>query len=59
MMASAQGLQITVINNGANSANVFCEVGATMNGTLNGSAAVAVGAVLIVFCAVPGAWVTK
>src|SRR5437879_4900402 len=62
-----QGMEITVVNNGAQSANVFAASagqggqggGDTMNGSANGSAAVAAGTVLLFFCFVNGAWVTK
>jgi hypothetical protein len=62
-----QGMEIIVVNNGAASANVFSASagqggqsgGDTMNGTANGSAAVAAATVLLFFCFVNGAWVSK
>jgi hypothetical protein len=57
--ASAVGLYITVVNNGANSINVFCPAGSTMNGTANGSSALAAGAVGIYYCVTGTAWVSK
>lgn len=57
--ANSVGMQITVINNGANSCNVFCDSGSTMNGTSNGSAACASGSVLICYCSSANKWVTK
>lgn len=57
--ASAPGLQIAVINNGANSANVFPPSGSTMNGTLNASSALSASAVGIYFCFSSTGWVSK
>lgn len=57
--ASAVGLQITVANNGANSANVFCPSGSTMNGTSNGSSALAAATVGIYFCIAALTWISK
>ena len=56
---STPGVQITVINNGANSINVFCPTGTTMNGTINASSALAVQTVGLYFCIAPGVWVSK
>ena len=52
-------LSITVINNGANSMNVFAPSGSTMNGTLNGSAAVTNTTPGIFYAYSPTAWVSK
>lgn len=57
--ASAVGLQITVANNGANSANVFCPSGSTMNGTSNGSSALAAASIGIYFCVAANTWISK
>lgn len=62
-----QGMEVTVVNNGAASANVFAASqaqagqtgGDTMNGTQNGSAAIAAASVLLFFCFLNGSWVTK
>jgi hypothetical protein len=52
-------VQISVINNGANSTNVFCPVGGTMNGTANGSSALAAASVGLYYCSGTNAWVSK
>lgn len=57
--SSNPGTQITVINNGANSINVFCPSGATMNGTSNGSSALAASTVGLYFCIAANTWVSK
>jgi hypothetical protein len=58
--AGAPGLQIAVINNGANSLNCFCPSGGTMNGTSNGSAACAAASVTLFFCISGGnTWLSK
>jgi hypothetical protein len=57
--ASSAGLQIMVANNGANSVNVFAPGGSSMNGTLNGSVALAPATVGIYFCILNVAWISK
>ena len=61
------GMEVTVVNNGAASCNVFAASqaqdgvtgGDTMNQTQNGSAAVATNTILLFFCFVAGVWITK
>ncbi len=65
--AAKVGMEVTVVNNGAASCNAFAASagqggqggGDTMNGTANGSAAIAAASVLLFFCFVNGSWVTK
>jgi hypothetical protein len=57
--ASAVGLQITVANNGTQTAAIFCPVGSTMNGVANGSVTLAAGSVGIYFCVAPLVWISK
>ena len=57
--AGASGLQVSIINNGAASANVFCPTGGSMNGTGNGSSALANGTVGLYFCTAPNVWMSK
>jgi hypothetical protein len=57
-----QGMQITIINNGANSINVFPDAGSKINALgVNASFAQnnTTAAVTIYYCAVPGQWFTK
>jgi hypothetical protein len=58
-LPAGTALTITVINNGANSMNVFCPAGSTMNGTSNGSASVTNTTPSIFFATSPTAWVSK
>ena len=53
------GLQIAVLNTGANNCNVFCPSGGTMNGTSNGSAAVTNTVPGIFFAISATAWLSK
>ena len=52
-------LSVTVVNTGANSMNVFCPTGGTMNGTSNGSVAVTNTTPVIFYAFSPTAWVSK
>ena len=58
-LPTGASIQITVINNGANSANVFTPSGGTMNGTSNGSSALATVTVGLYFCTGTNIWVSK
>lgn len=58
-LPSGAALTITVINNGANSMNVFCPSGGTMNGTSNGSATVTNTTPTIFFATSATAWFSK
>lgn len=61
------GMEVTVVNNGAASCNVFAASqaqggvtgGDTMNQTQNGSVAVATNTITLFFCFVVGVWITK
>ena len=57
---SQAGLQITIVNNGANSMQVFGTGSDTINGVAAGTGvAQAAAAVTIYYCFVAGNWVTK
>jgi len=54
------GMEITIVNNGANSAQVFGNGSDTINGTAGSTGvAQAAAAVTIYYCFVSGAWITK
>lgn len=60
LMASVKGLEITVINGGANSLNVFPAVGDAINALgANAAFAMAAGAINIFICTTAGQWFTK
>lgn len=57
---SQPGLQITIVNNGAASCNVFPATGEQINaGGANTAAAQAAAAITIYYCFVTGNWITK
>jgi hypothetical protein len=58
-LPTGAALTISVVNTGANSMNVFCPVGGTMNGVSNGSAAVSNTVPTIFFATSPSAWFSK
>jgi hypothetical protein len=51
--------EIVVINRGAASSNVFCPSGGSMNGTSNGSSALAAGSVGLYVCTSAGVYFSK
>lgn len=58
-LPSGSAVQITVVNNGVASSNVFTPSGGTMNGTSNSSSALAAAAVGLYFCSGTNVWVSK
>lgn len=59
LLASQAGMEITVINSGAASMNLFPATGENMNGVLNASLAVTNTTPAIVYCVTTGSWFSK
>jgi hypothetical protein len=58
-LAAGAAVEISVINNGASAAAVFCPSGGTMNGTSNGSSALTNGTVGLYFGTGTNVWFSK